>query len=133
MCCLWQAQQLQFPASWQLVPVEEFGLRMFLNKGFSLYAYLIFWLLLRFVDFIGEIMVLRAAKTENKMDDQIVPFAIEIAKVLVIVLGGLTILSSVFDVNIAALATGLGIGGIAIAMASKESLENLWVRLLFSR
>ena len=120
------AQQLQFPASWQLVPVEEFGLRMFLKKGFSLlYAYLIFWLLLRFVDFIGEIMVLRAAKTENKMDDQIVPFAIEIAKVLVIVLGGLTILSSVFDVNIAALATGLGIGGIAIAMASKESLENL--------
>ena len=75
------AQQLQFPASWQLAPVEEFGLRMFLNKGFSLlYAYLIFWLLLRFVDFIGEIMVLRAAKTENKMDDQIVPFAIEIAK-----------------------------------------------------
>ena len=37
----------------------------------------------------------------------------------------MTILSSVFDVNIAALATGLGIGGIAIAMASKESLENL--------
>ena len=67
----------------------------------------------------------RAAKTSNKMDDQIVPFAIEIAKVMVIILGSLTVMSSVFDVNIAALATGLGIGGIAIAMASKESLENL--------
>ncbi len=44
---------------------------------------------------------------------------------MVIILGTLTVLSSVFSVNVAALATGLGIGGIAIAMASKESLENL--------
>jgi len=119
-------QQLQFPASWELASSEEFGLRYLIQKGFSLfYAYFIFLLLLRFVDFIGEIMVRRAAKTSNKMDDQIVPFAVEIAKVLVIILGTLTVMSSIFDVNIAALATGLGIGGIAIAMASKESLENL--------
>ena len=31
-----------------------------------------------------------------------------------------------FGVNITALAAGLGVGGIAIAMASKESLENLF-------
>ena len=35
------------------------------------------------------------------------------------------IMGNVFNVNITALATGLGIGGIALAMASKESLENL--------
>ena len=34
-------------------------------------------------------------------------------------------MGEIFNVNIAALATGLGIGGIALAMASKESLENL--------
>jgi len=34
-------------------------------------------------------------------------------------------MGNVFEVNITALATGLGIGGIALAMASKESLENL--------
>ena len=34
-------------------------------------------------------------------------------------------MGNIFNVNIAALATGLGIGGIALAMASKESLENL--------
>lgn len=120
------AQQLSFPTSWGLASENEFGIRLLINKGFALvYAYLLFWLLLRLIDFIGEILVRRAEKTSNKMDDQIVPFAIEIAKVIVIILGALTVLSSVFDVNIAALATGLGIGGIAIAMASKESLENL--------
>ena len=35
------------------------------------------------------------------------------------------ILGDVFDVNITALVTGLGIGGVAFALASKESLENL--------
>lgn len=120
------AQQLHFPSSWNMASTEEFGLRLFLTKGFSLvYAYIVFWTLLRLIDFIGEIMIRRAAATDNKMDDQIVPFAIEIAKVLIIILGSLTVMSSVFDVNVAALATGLGIGGIAIAMASKESLENL--------
>ena len=120
------AQQLNFPENWNIASADEFGLRMILNKGFSLaYAYIMFWTLLRFIDIIGVIMIKRAAATENKMDDQIVPFAIEIGKVLVIILGSLTVMSSVFDVNIAALATGLGIGGIAIAMASKESLENL--------
>ena len=120
------AQQLQFPTNWNLVSAEDFGLRFLIAKGFALvYAYLIFWLLLRLVDFIGEIMIRRAAKTDNRMDDQIVPFAIEVIKVIIVILGSLTILSSVFDVNVAALATGLGIGGIAIAMASKESLENL--------
>jgi len=34
-------------------------------------------------------------------------------------------MGNVFEVDITALAAGLGIGGIALAMASKESLENL--------
>ena len=35
------------------------------------------------------------------------------------------ILGSIFDINIASLIAGLGIGGLAIALAAKESLENL--------
>ena len=54
-----------------------------------------------------------------------IPFAIDIAKVLTIVLGVVMILGNVFEVNVTALVTGLGIGGVAFALASKESLENL--------
>ena len=127
LCVLYVAlQQLKYPLSWALKPADEFGLRMIAEKLFLLVlAIAVFRVILRFVHIVGEILVQRAAATDNKMDDQIVPFAIEIIKVLVVVLGGLTIMSSVFDVNVTALATGLGIGGIAIAMASKESLENL--------
>ena len=117
---------LSFPESWDWAPPSEFGIRQVLQRGFSLFfALTFFWILLRVVEYFGLILKARAAKTENKMDDQLIPFGIEIAKVILIILGGITILGSVFQVNITALATGLGIGGIAIAMASKESLENL--------
>ena len=43
---------------------------------------------------------------ESKVDDQLIPFAIDIAKVLTIVLGVVMILGNVFDVNVTALVTG---------------------------
>jgi len=67
----------------------------------------------------------RAEETENKMDDQLVPFTIEIIKFISYIFVGGIILGEVFGVNATGLITGLGIGGIALAMASKESLENL--------
>ena len=103
-----------------------FGIKMILIRGFSLILiYSIFKIFLRMVDYIGLILLKRAEESENKMDDQLVPFAVEIIKFLVWVFAIFTILGNVLGVNMTALVTGLGIGGIAIAMASKESLENL--------
>ena len=59
------------------------------------------------------------------MDDQLIPFVIELGKIAVYIILFFVILSKIFDVDVTALAAGVGIGGIAIAMASKESLENL--------
>ena len=42
------------------------------------------------------------------------------------IFGIFVISSNIFNINITALAAGLGVGGIAIAMAAKESLENLF-------
>jgi MscS family membrane protein len=77
------------------------------------------------VDYIGLILLKRAEETENKMDDQLIPFAMEIIKFIVYIFAIFIILGNVLGVNVIALTTGLGIGGLALAMASKESLENL--------
>jgi len=120
------ASYLKFPTSWGLADVSELGLKMLINKGFSLiYIYSIFRIFLRLIDYIGLILLKRAEETENKMDDQLIPFVLEIIKIVVYVFAIFIILGSVLGVNIIALTTGLGIGGIALAMASKESLENL--------
>ena len=98
----------------------------YFGKGYNLLLLItIFWTISRSIDFIGFKLKNKALKTESKVDDQLIPFAIDIAKVLTIVLGIVMILGNVFDVNVTALVTGLGIGGVAFALASKESLENL--------
>ena len=120
------ASYLEFPTSWGLADVSELGLKMLINKGFSLiYIYSIFRIFLRLIDYIGLILLKRAEATHSKMDDQLIPFVLEIIKFVVYVFAIFIILGSVLGVNIIALTTGLGIGGLALAMASKESLENL--------
>ncbi|TDG37385.1 mechanosensitive ion channel family protein [Pedobacter changchengzhani] len=85
----------------------------------------IFWIILRITDFVAHVLMYKASLTESKSDDQLVPFLKELFKTLVIFIGFFTLLGFVFEINVLTLITGLGIGGIAIALAAKESLENL--------
>lgn len=85
----------------------------------------IFWIILRIIDFISHVLLYKASLTQDKADDQLVPFLKELFKTIVIFIGFFTLLGFVFEVNVLTLITGLGIGGIAIALAAKESLENL--------
>jgi MscS family membrane protein len=120
------ASHIVYPPNWNLANVSEFGLKMIVSKSYSfVYVLSIFWILLKVIDFVGLILFAKAEKTENKMDDQLIPFILEIVKILTYIFALFIIMGNIFDVNITALATGLGIGGIALAMASKESLENL--------
>jgi MscS family membrane protein len=118
---------LTLPTEWNLAPVNEFGLRMVLLATFEILTLsCLIWLSLRIIDFIGLVLVARASKDENKMNDYIIPFAIDIIKIIVLVLGIFLILGSVFKLNIGSLIAGLGIGGLAIALAGKETIENLF-------
>ncbi|NVO01756.1 MAG: mechanosensitive ion channel family protein [Bacteroidetes bacterium] len=118
--------QLSFPNYLNLVPKTEFGLKMVLEKSFEvIFMSTMIWIFLRIIDFIGLIMLLKAEKTESKQDNQIIPFIKESLKILAILLGIFVILGTVFQLNIGSLIAGLGIGGLAIALAAKESLENL--------
>lgn len=83
------------------------------------------WILLRVVDFFALILHYRAAKTESKLDDQLVPFFRDGLKIVVVIFSFFFTLASVFEVNVVTLIGGLGIGGLAIALAAKETLENL--------
>ena len=105
---------------------EAFTIGELIDKVFLFLILLsIFWIVLRIIDFIAHVLLARSAKTKNKADDQLVPFIKELLKFLVSFIGFFVLLGYVFEVNAVSLITGLGIGGIAIAMAAKDSLENL--------
>jgi MscS family membrane protein len=117
---------LNFPAYWHIAPRDEWGLRMLTFRGMQTLIIISFtWIILRIVDFGGLILLQRAALTESKTDDQIIPFVKESVKIIVCIIALFSILGAVYNMNITSLIAGLGIGGLAIALAAKESLENL--------
>ena len=84
---------------------------------------------LRLVDFallvLNRRAALRVPMGPTRLDNQFLPFAKDLLKVLFLIVAVLVVLGQVFGVNVTALIGGLGIGGLAVAFAAKESLENL--------
>lgn len=86
---------------------------------------LIILLLSRIVDFIYHVRRKQAFDEDNVEKQQLLPLLKEVVKLTVWIIGLFWVLGVVFHVNIPALITGLGIGGIALALAAKTTLENL--------
>ncbi|MBC6612370.1 mechanosensitive ion channel family protein [Hymenobacter sp. BT507] len=82
------------------------------------------WIITRFIDFF-VLVFLRRAEASPRVANQLVPFARDLLKFLVGAVAFLIILGKTFGVDVTALIGGLGIGGLAVAFAAKESLENL--------
>lgn len=83
------------------------------------------WLLLRMIDFIAMILEEKANKTTHASDNQLIVFFKDFFKVILVIIGILLILRFAFHQNIGGLLTGLSIVGAAIALSTRESLENL--------
>ena len=80
----------------------------------------------RFIDFVYYLRMGKAEAEKNQSQQQLLPLIKEISKLSVWTLSAFAILGFVFHVNVPALITGLGIGGVAIALAGKETVENFF-------
>jgi len=84
------------------------------------------WTVSRILDFIFHVIISGATSEHNREKEQLLPLLKEVVKIVIWTIGIFWLLGSVFNVNIPALITGLGIGGVAIALAAKESVENFF-------
>jgi MscS family membrane protein len=82
-------------------------------------------LLLRIIDFIAMILEKRANLTPDQSDNQLIVFFKDFFKVILVIMGIMMVLNFAFKLNIGSLLTGLSIVGAAIALALRESIENL--------
>jgi MscS family membrane protein len=118
--------QLHFPESWHLADRSNLGLRLFLFKGTQVALVFSFtWIVLRMADFVGLVMIDRVKKSGSLVDPQIIPFIKEASKIMVSLVSIFFVLGALFNLDITSLIAGLGIGGLAFALAAKESIENL--------
>lgn len=83
------------------------------------------WLLLRIIDFVALLLKRKAHIAGGQKDHQMLVFFRDFLKVILVIIGMLMILSISFGFEVSKLWTGLGIAGAALALATKESIENL--------
>jgi MscS family membrane protein len=117
--------RLNFPKQWE-IKIYKYQLQDILETISIIILIVTFiWLLLRIIDFIAHVLQKRATATADQSDNQLILFFKDFLKVILGIIGLMMILHLAFNYNVSSLLTGLSIVGAAIALALKESLENL--------
>lgn len=83
------------------------------------------WGAYRLVDLLGAFLTDKAQATQSKLDDALVPLLTKTVKVFVTVMGIIFIAENL-DVDVTSLLAGLGLGGLAFALAAKDVAGNLF-------
>jgi MscS family membrane protein len=82
------------------------------------------WIVLRIADFIGYVFKTRTRQF-SRIDPQLVLFSKDLIKVAVVLVSFFILVKGVFHEDAAGVIAGLGIGGLAIALAAQETIANL--------
>ena len=92
-----------------------------------LYAVAVGYAVYRLVDILDRYLTQWAAKTETKLDDMLVPLVRRSLRITVVVVVVVFVLNSFFDAKqMATVLAGLGVGGLAVALAAQDSVKNLF-------
>ncbi|HLO80380.1 MAG TPA: mechanosensitive ion channel domain-containing protein [Chitinophagaceae bacterium] len=93
--------------------------------GELLIIFFFFKMVLRLVDYMALIMEKKAHLTPEHDDNQLIVFFKDFVKVILMIVAVLVTIKVVFHEDISKVLAGLSIVGAAIALAARESLENL--------
>ncbi|MBN2309737.1 MAG: mechanosensitive ion channel family protein [Candidatus Hydrogenedentes bacterium] len=83
------------------------------------------WAFYRLVDILGQYLSERAARTENKFDDILVPLVTRSLKVFIATFG-VVFVAEIAGFKPTSVLAGLGLGGLAFALAAKDTLSNVF-------
>ncbi len=92
---------------------------------FVIYCLLIVWLLFKILDSIILVHISRIRRTNKALRKELFNLGIQIIKGLILVTV-LAICLSYFGINVTAIVSTLGLGGLAFALAAKDTLSNFF-------
>lgn len=122
---IFSLDKLNFPDAFQFKLYGHFIQDIIDRFGTGIIVVAFTWLALRLVDFIALVLEEKTNQTMDARDNQLIVFFRDFLKVMVGVCGVLLIIKASFHQPIGNVLTGLSIVGAALALAAKESLENL--------
>ncbi len=83
------------------------------------------WAAYRLIDIVSEYLAERAARTPSKFDDVLIPLVTRSLKLFVIVFG-IVFVAEIAGFKPTSLLAGLGLGGLAFALAAKDTIANVF-------
>ncbi len=114
-----------------LIGIHLFFLLIFKETGFiknilnTLVVYTIFWAILAIIEALREFIYETTGRFNAELSKEIGNFILAIVKILIAGIG-LGAMLQVWGINVTALVASLGIGGLAFALAAKDTAANLF-------
>jgi len=104
-------------------PVAESVCRVFLTAAFGYAVY-------RLVDLVDHYLGRFAEGTQNKVDDMLVPLVGRSIRITILALVILQVATAVSGRQLTTILAGLGVGGLALALAAQDSVKNFFGSLV---
>ncbi len=99
---------------------------MIIQKLFlALLAITVCYVLLRTIDAVVSFLKPKVSQTESKLDDHLLPILNTTLKSFVVIVAILLVIQNM-GYNITSLLAGLGLGGLAVALAAQDTLSNVF-------
>lgn len=106
-----------------MLPVKA---NTFLSNSFEVaLSIAVVWFLYKLANVASLFLESVTSKTDSKLDDQLVPLLRKSLKIFIVVIGVLFVLQN-NGINVTSLIAGLGIGGLAFALAAQDTLANFF-------
>jgi MscS family membrane protein len=108
-----------------ILTLDETVQQIFDNIIFVLLSLTLTWFIIRLVDMLIRLYVEPlASKTESQLDDQILPILRKSIRTVILILAFIIILSNL-GYDVVSVLAGLGIGGLAFALAAQDTVKNI--------
>lgn len=108
-----------------LLRLEGIVLNIFATIVQLVFSMALIWLVYRLSDLWSRYLAELASRTETELDDMLVPLFQRAIRIFVLVFGVLIAIQNL-GVNVMSLIAGLGLGGLAFALAAKDTAANLF-------
>ncbi len=110
---------------------DENGIRTAIGDGWTKLARVILAVaaaygLYRLVDVIEYYLNRLVGKTETKLDDMLVPIVRKALRITIAIIAVLLISENILGANVKSLLLSAGVGGIAVALAAKDTIANFF-------
>lgn len=109
-----------------LLPKEPVTIDVYVSQGLTVALWVaVTWLGFRLVDVLTGTLARLASRTESKLDDQLLPMLRKTLKIVIGTVVAIMVLQNL-GYSVTSLVASLGVGGLALALAAKDTVANLF-------